>query len=47
MKTKKIKTVYSELKIKKAVNSLAKKINNDYSKKKITKPIVVISVAAV
>jgi hypoxanthine phosphoribosyltransferase len=44
MKAKKIKVVYSELKIKKAVSSLAKKINNDYSKKKITKPIVVISV---
>ena len=44
MKEKKIKVIYSELKIKKTIDSLAKKLNSDYSKRRITKPIVVISV---
>ncbi len=44
MKSKKIKVIYSEEKIKRAVSVIAKKINLDYSNKKSSKPIVVISV---
>ncbi len=41
---KKMKVIYSEKEIKKAVDKLAKKINSDYSKKKSNKPLVVITV---
>jgi len=44
MKRKKLRVLYSELKIKSRIKSLAKEIVRDYSKRKNAKPIVVISV---